>query len=430
MEVKIGLLGFGTVGSGVYKLVTSRKQYIKEKTGFYPEIKKILVKHPDKPRKVDNVDKLLTTDADEILCDRDISIIIEVIGGIDPAYDYVKKAITYGKHVITANKELIAKYGDELNEMAEANGVFLKFEASVAGAIPVIHQIDRLKITDDINFVGGIINGTTNYILTQMMEKGIKYEEALADAQKLGYAESNPDNDVKGFDALYKLVILIRKAFDAVIPVDSILRCGIDEIKSDDIYYTGKWGYKIKLFAWAKRRYNGICAGVEPVLIEADSLLAQVDGVNNAVILKGDSFGEYIFTGRGAGQMPTGDAVAADLIDVLLNYNIKGNPTAKLIPAFNGSFTDVFYIRLKLPHKVHIKNVLKFFTDNGASFIESIYEGSTYAAVFKLINNDINRFIESLENKKACVVESLLKVLYDNNEEKENQIDLARCKVI
>ncbi|HHV74859.1 MULTISPECIES: homoserine dehydrogenase [unclassified Thermoanaerobacterium] len=430
MEFKIGLLGFGTVGSGVYKIVASRKQHIKQKTGFYPEIKKILVKHPDKPRNVNGVDEILTTDANEILCDSEISAIIEVMGGIDPAYEYVKKAIISKKHVITANKELIAKYGDELRKMADENGVFLKFEASVAGAIPIIHQIERLKITDEINFVGGIINGTTNYILTQITEKGMKYDEALLSAQKRGYAESNPDYDIKGFDALYKLVILIKKAFDADVSANSILRYGINEIKNDDIYYAEKLGYKIKPFAWAKYEKGNVYASVEPILIEDSNILASVGDVNNAVILRGDSFKELIFIGKGAGQMPTGDSVVADLIDILLNYDIKTNHTSKRISVFNGSFTDVFYIKLKPFYKFNIKNILKFFTDNGASFNESVYDGNTFAAVFKLFDNDINRFIESLENKKMCTIESLFKVLHDDNEVDNKQVNTIQSEVI
>ena len=417
MKIKIGLLGLGTVGTGVYKLITSRGGHIRESTGVYPEIKKILVKNLNKPRKV-KVEGLLTQNAEEILKDKEIKIVIEAIGGISPAYEYVKEALASGKHVITANKELIAKHGEDLNETAKKNGVFLKCEASVGGAIPILHQIDRLKITDEIDFVGGIVNGTTNYILTQMSTKGKSYEEALKEAQQLGYAEANPDYDVKGFDSLYKLIILMRKVFNVNVPVNSIRRSGIDGIAREDLDYITEWGYKLKLFAWGKKIENGVFAGVEPVLVEESNILSRVNDVNNAVILKGDSFGEYVFVGKGAGELPTGDAVVADLIDILLNYNIKDNDAAKLLPVRQGSFTDTFYIRLKM-HKgdiLNLQKILNFFKREEALILESSYENDTFAAVIKLKTN-IDVFVEKLNDKKIGELKAIFKVLQEDIDE-------------
>ncbi|ADH61510.1 homoserine dehydrogenase [Thermoanaerobacter mathranii subsp. mathranii str. A3] len=412
MTVKIGLLGLGTVGTGVYKLITSRGGHIKESTGVYPEIKKILVKNLNKPRKV-KVEGLLTQNAEEILKDKEIKIVIEAIGGIYPAYEYVKEALLSGKHVITANKELIAQYGEELNEIAEKNRVFLKCEASVGGAIPILHQIDRLKITDEIDFVGGIVNGTTNYILTKMTTEGRSYEEALKEAQQLGYAEANPDYDVKGFDALYKLVILMREVFNINVPINSIPRKGIDEITTQDLNYSNKWGYKIKLFAWGKKVKDGIFAGVEPVLVEENNILSRVNDVNNAIILRGDSFGEYVFVGKGAGELPTGDAVVADLIDILLNYDIKDNLRINLLPIRQGSFTDTFYIRLKLYKEdiLGLKKVLKFLKEQRVSIVESSSENGTFAAIVKTKKN-VEELIEKLE--EITEIKAFFKVLQEN----------------
>ncbi|AIS53013.1 homoserine dehydrogenase Hom [Thermoanaerobacter kivui] len=417
MTVKIGLLGLGTVGTGVYRLITSRGGHIKESTGFYPEIKGILIKNLNKPRKV-NVQGLLTQNAEEILKDKEIKIVIEAIGGVHPAYEYVKEALSEGKHVITANKELIAKHGEDLNEIAEKNGVFLKCEASVGGAIPILHQIDRLKITDEIDFVGGIINGTTNYILTQMSTKGKSYEEALIEAQELGYAELNPDYDVKGFDSLYKLIILMRKVFNVNVPVNSITRSGIDGITKEDINYIAKWGYKIKLLAWGKKVKDNIFAGVEPVVVEESNILSKVSDVNNAIILKGDSFGEYVFVGRGAGELPTGDAVVADLLDVLLNYNIKGNNVAKFLPVSEGSFTDTFYIRFKM-HKgdiLNLQEILNFFKREGALILESSYENDIFVAVIRVKAN-INAFVKKIKDEKIAEIKAIYKVLQEDIDE-------------
>ncbi|SHE74981.1 homoserine dehydrogenase [Thermoanaerobacter uzonensis DSM 18761] len=421
MKIKIGLLGLGTVGTGVYKLITSRGGHIRESTGVYPEIKKILVKNLNKPRKV-KVEGLLTQNAEEILKDKEIKIIIEAIGGISPAYEYVKEALASGKHVITANKELIAKHGEELNEIAEKNRVFLKCEASVGGAIPILHQIDRLKITDEIDFVGGIINGTTNYILTKMTTEGRSYKEALKEAQQLGYAEANPDYDVKGFDALYKLAILMRKVFNINVPVNSITRKGIDEITTQDLNYINKWGYKIKLFAWGKKVKDGIFAGVEPVLVEENNILSRINDVNNAIILRGDSFGEYVFVGKGAGELPTGDAVVADLIDILLNYDIKDNKRIDFLPIRQGSFTDTFYIRLET-HKENIlslKKVLKFLKEQKVSIVESSYENGTFTAIVKM-KKSVETFTEKLE--KITEIKTIFKVLQEDITEEVSKFE-------
>lgn len=421
MKIEIGLLGLGTVGTGVYKLITSRGGHIRESTGFYPVIKKVLVKNLNKQRKV-RVEELLTQNAEEILKDKEIKIVIEAIGGISPAYEYVKEALSSGKHVITANKELIAKHGEELNKIAQKNRVFLKCEASVGGAIPILHQIDRLKITDEIDFVGGIVNGTTNYILTKMTSEGRNYIEALKEAQQLGYAEANPEYDVKGFDSLYKLAILMRKVFNVNITINSITKRGIDEIAIQDLNYINRWGYKIKLFAWAKKVKDGIFAGVEPVLVEDSNILSKINDVNNAIILRGNSFGEYVFVGKGAGELPTGDAVVADLIDIFLNYDIKDNKPINFLPIRQGSFTDTFYIRLKVHDEniLGLKKVLKFLKGQKILIVESSYENGVFSAIIK-INGNLDTFTEKLE--KITEIKTIFKVLQDGIAEETSKFE-------
>ncbi|MBE3578941.1 MAG: homoserine dehydrogenase [Caldanaerobacter subterraneus] len=420
MKVKIGLMGLGTVGTGVFKIVNSRGRYIKESTGFYPEIKKVLVKDLHKKRKVDAAG-LLTNDPREILEDEEIKVVIEAIGGISPAYEYVKKALLSGKHVITANKELIAKYGEELGSIAAEKGVYLRCEASVGGAIPILHQIDRLKITDEMDFIGGIVNGTTNYILTKMGE-GKSYKEALNEAQELGYAEANPDYDVKGFDATFKLGILVKRVFGVSVPVEIIPRKGIEEIKEGDVERAKEWGYEFKLFAWAKKFKNYISAGVEPTLIPENSLLSKVKGVNNAIILRGSSFGEYVFIGRGAGELPTGDAIVADLIDILINYKLGSKSEVTGVNFREESFTDTFYIRLKLKkdNVYGLKEVLKLIKRNWVSIEKSSFGGNSFTAIVK-VNGTVEGLKEQLE--KVAVLEAVFKVLPEENFKEKSEFE-------
>ncbi|SNX52719.1 homoserine dehydrogenase [Thermoanaerobacterium sp. RBIITD] len=416
MEIKIGLLGLGTVGSGAFKIINSRKNLIKEKTGYEVNIKKILVKHLNKQRGINGIERILTVNIDDIIYDKEIKIVIEAIGGTSPTYEYIKKALYAGKHVITANKELIAKHGVELYSLAKEFKVQLKYEASVAGAIPIIHQIEKLNVTDNINYICGIVNGTTNYILTQMINKQCSFLEALKQAQILGYAESNPDNDIKGYDALYKLVILIRKVFGANIKVNSIYRRGIDEIKEEDIEYFKKLNYTVKLLAWAKNVNGNIYAGVEPVLINNDNVLSHINDVKNAVIVRGDNFGEYIFIGKGAGQLPTGDAIVSDLLNILFGFNINEEITKETKYVYNNNLTNTYYIRLKIKSKFSLKNLFTIFSDNGISFINQIYENNTFIAIFIADKSDIDSLKEVLENSKFINIESFYKVLMNEND--------------
>lgn len=320
MHIEIGLLGFGTVGTGVYKLLELRREKIKKRTGFDVSIKKILVRNPQKQRNVLFEKNLLTTNPEDILLDKNIDIIVEVMGGVHPAKEYIEKAIINGKDVVTANKELMAKHGLELLKLAESHGVSLKYEATVAGAIPIIRQIKQFTVTDDIDYIGGILNGTCNFILTQMSDNKWDYYTALKEAQRLGYAEADPSYDVLGYDSMFKLKILIREIFGAEMDDKDMEVEGIANISRDDVEEAERNGCKIKLYAWAKKEGDKITAGVGPKLFDANSIFSRISGVENAVLVKGDGFGQQLFVGYGAGQMPTGDAVLSDILDVINDY--------------------------------------------------------------------------------------------------------------
>ncbi len=312
-EIKVGLLGCGTVGSGVYKILNDNQTSIKHKAGAKIEVKKVAVKDLAEELAVEVTDDKLTDDASEVLTDDEIDIVVEVIGGVNPAKDFVLTAIENGKSVVTANKELMSKEGHEILMAAEDKGVDVFFEASVGGGIPIISPLKENLAGNDLNKIMGIVNGTTNYILTKMEQEGSKFDDVLQKAQELGYAEADPTSDVEGYDAAYKLAILASIAFESQVEVDDIHIEGIRKINKDDIKYAKELGYKIKLLAIGKD--NGrIEVRVHPTLIPNNHPLANVNDVFNAIFVEGDAIDEVMFYGPGAGQMPTGSAVVGDII--------------------------------------------------------------------------------------------------------------------
>ncbi|SFJ58165.1 homoserine dehydrogenase [Thermoflavimicrobium dichotomicum] len=315
--VRVGLLGLGTVGSGVMKVLLHQQALIKERTGYRIEVPHILVRDPKKKRKVKVFPEQLTTDADRIVDDQDISIVIEVMGGVEPARTILLKALRSGKHVITANKELLAKHGSELMKAAQESGVQLLFEASVAGGIPVIRFLQGYLTANRVYEISGILNGTTNYILTKMEQTGQTFAEALAEAQELGYAEADPTDDVEGYDAAYKLAILTNLAFDVEVPVSDIFREGIKEIRPIDLGWAREFGYVIKLLARSRKTERGIELSVGPCLLPLSHPLARVHDVFNAVTVYSDVVGDVTLVGKGAGEYPTASAVIEDLTALL-----------------------------------------------------------------------------------------------------------------
>ena len=312
------VLGAGTVGSGVYKLAQQMKEDFKAKTGAKLCIKKMLVKNLNKERP--GIDReVLTDNWTEIITDDEIDIVIELLGGIEPARTYVLEALAAGKQVVTANKDLLAEHGEEVMSVAEKAGADLEFEAAVAGAIPIIRPLKQSMAGNAISEVMGIVNGTTNYILTKMSEKGMDYNEALAEATELGYAEADPTADVEGYDAGRKIAIMASIAFNSRVTFSQVYTEGITKITADDIRYAKEFGYVIKLLGVARNTSDGIEVKVHPMLIDENHPLAGVKDAFNAVFVHGDAMDDAMFMGRGAGQMPTASAVMGDVVDVMRN---------------------------------------------------------------------------------------------------------------
>jgi len=315
-SIGVGLMGLGVVGGQVARVLTDRSKSLAEQAGCPLVLRKVKVIPPDlsRPQAREMDTQLFTTDADEFFADPEIDIIVEAIGGESPALDYLKRALSEGKHVVTSNKEVIAKHGVELLALAQQHKVGLRYEASVGGGIPLISRFQYDLVANRIGGIYAIINGTTNYILTRMAKEGVDFSVALKTAQELGYAEADPDNDIDGIDAVYKLAILASLAFHTEVRPEDIHREGISRLTSRDFQYAQELGYAIKLLAIAKESDNLVEARVHPVLIPEDSLLAEVDGVYNAVLVEGDLVGRVLFFGEGAGAFPTSSAVIADVI--------------------------------------------------------------------------------------------------------------------
>lgn len=324
--IQIGLLGLGTVGRGVYRIITGNGENIKRKTGAGLEIKKILVRDVNRDRGVDVDPGKLTTKIEDILEDPEIKVVVEVMGGIEPAFHYTSAALERGKSVVTANKDMIATCGKQLFALAGANHADLLFEASVAGGIPIIRPLKQCLAANRITQVIGIINGTTNYMLSKMTSEGSDFADVLREAQARGYAEADPSADIEGYDAARKLAILASIAFNSRIVLDDVYVEGITGITATDIAYAGELNYTIKLLGIAKETSEGIEARVHPALIPVHHPLASVNDVYNAIYVTGDAVGDTMFYGRGAGEMPTASAVVADIMDAARNllYKVPG----------------------------------------------------------------------------------------------------------
>lgn len=309
--MRIGILGYGTVGSGLVDLIGNNKG--KREI----EICSILIRDIEKYKGKKHFEKI-TTNIDDVF-NKDIDILVELIGGLNPSLDYIKRALNNKIHVVTANKDLLAEHGDELINLANANEVSIKFEASVAGGIPVLKPLVESLEGNNVDSINAILNGTTNFILSKMYDENLSYNEALKQAQDLGFAEANPDADVLGYDAARKLSILSTLAYDNRVYWKDVYLEGITDIDEKDIEYAKKINCKIKLVGQSKYRNEKVSAFVRPVLVGNESILSRVDNEFNAVILNGDSVGELSFIGKGAGKLATGSAVYSDIIDILDN---------------------------------------------------------------------------------------------------------------
>ena len=322
-SVGIGLLGMGVVGGGVARILSEKGHLIQHLVGAPVAIEGVLVRDIGRARSFEISAGLLTTDAQQVLQNPKVDIVVELMGGEDPALDYILKAVSLGKHVVTANKEVIAKHGPDILTKAREKGVQVLFEASVAGGTPIIAPLLRDLVANDVLAIHGIINGTTNYILTKMTQEGSDFGDVLKEAQELGYAESDPTNDVEGIDAAYKLAILSTLGFRARVKDVDVYREGITRLTARDFQYAKELGYVIKLLAIASKDDGGVQVRVHPALVPEDVMIAKVDGVMNAVEIQTDLAGRVLFHGRGAGDMPTTSAVTADMVDIA--RNVVGN---------------------------------------------------------------------------------------------------------
>ena len=330
----VGLIGMGTVGTGVAKILLEKDSPLLEKLDCVPVLKGIADSNPDVKSKLNlSPEILFTNDAKVLLNNPDIQVVVELIGGLHPAKEIIMASLEKGKDVVTANKMLLALHGSELFSKARRHGKSISFEASVGGGIPIIAALRDGFIANRIESIFCIVNGTTNYILTKMTKEHVKYSDALAEAQKLGYAEKDPTMDVEGIDSSHKLAILARLGFSVEIDFKSIYHEGISSVDLADIWYAHELGYTLKLLAIAKKAENNIELRVHPTLLPHDHPLSSVNGVFNAICVKGSAVGETMLYGRGAGQMPTASAVVADLVDVALG---RAGITFNAMKTFSG----------------------------------------------------------------------------------------------
>ena len=353
-HVTIGLIGLGTVGTGVARLLTEHSERIARRAGRPVRWKWAAVRDARKPRGVSLEGVRVTTDACQIIDDPEVDIVIETMGGIEPALEFVLKALEAGKHVVTANKALLAERGPTIFAQGRASRRAVAFEGSVGGGIPIVQALAFALAANQVQSLAAIVNGTCNFVLTRMTSEGLPYEEALRQAQQLGYAEADPTLDVDGTDTAHKLAILAQLAFETDVRPGAIARQGIDSLHLADLKYAGELGYTIKLLALAKLSTAGLELRVAPTLVKRGRPLAEVSGPYNAIRVVGDAVGDTLFYGRGAGAMPTASAVVGDLIDVVTG---RARPPAHLI---SGASESIPPISLTPPNQVRSRYYLRF----------------------------------------------------------------------
>ncbi len=423
-KIKIGLIGLGTVASGVYKTLQSFDNI---------EIVKIAVRDINKERNIEGLDKnLLTLDANEIVNDESIQIVVELIGGVEPAMTLIKTALNNGKHVVTANKELLAKHGEELFDLAAKNNRVILYEGAIAGGIPIIMPIKTILAANKINKIEAILNGTTNYILTKMDVDKSSYDDVLKEAQKLGYAEADPTSDVEGFDAAYKLATLATISFNKRIKIEDVYREGISKVRAEDIDYANELGYKIKLIAHAEMiDEENADVRVHPMFVSKNTTLAHIDFVTNAVTINGFPIGQVTLSGPGAGEFPTASSVAGDII-VLSNEIGTTDYILPMMRCKHGAVAKVvnikdtvnkYYLSVKVSNKAGVIGKLGLvFAENGISLASLLQKGvsedntATIVIITEICKEkDVLKAIEDLE-KEGCIskLNSMIRVAKDD----------------
>ena len=417
--INVGLLGLGTVGGGTLTVLRRNAGEIARRAGREIRIRMAADRNLEMARKLAGPELEITDDAMEVVNNPDIDIIVELIGGTTLAKELILKAIANGKHVVTANKALLALHGNEIFQAAQARGVMVAFEAAVAGGIPIIKALREGLTANRIEWIAGIINGTTNFILTEMRDKGLAFDTVLKQAQELGYAEADPTFDIEGVDAAHKLTIMAAIGFGIPMQFDKAYTEGISKLTKEDIAYAEQLGYRIKLLGITKRTDQGIELRVHPTLIPAKRLIANVEGVMNAVLVKGDAVGATMYYGRGAGAEPTASAVIADLVDVTrmltsdpenrvphLAFQPDALSDAPVLPI--EEVRTSYYLRLRVFDKPGVlADVTRILADQGISIDAMIQkepaEGEEQADVILLTHETVEKYI----NQAIAKIEAL-----------------------
>ena len=391
-DIGVGLLGLGTVGGGVAEVLVTRSDSLAEHAGLPLILKKVLERDENKRRSAKFDPNMLTSNPEEVLSHPEVDIVIELVGGEHPAKEFIERAIVNGKHVVTANKEVIAKYGYELFSLAGKHNTDLRYEASVGSGIPLISSFQQELAANRISAIHAILNGTTNYILTRMAQEGLDFAMTLKQAQKLGYAEANPANDIEGKDTAYKLVILSNMAFRTKFVPQDVYCEGISNITARDFLYAKEFGYAIKLLAIAKRDDGKVEMRVHPVFIPQDSQLAKVNGVYNAVEVETDLAGKLVFYGEGAGSLRASSAVVADVLAIARNIyrGVNNVPELRLDQQVTvkpmSEVTTRYYLRLNAPdHPGVLAQISQVLGDNSISISSVIQKESDLAAQTAII---------------------------------------------
>jgi homoserine dehydrogenase len=417
-SLKVGLLGIGTVGGGTYAVLTRNQEEISRRAGCKIEIVKVADRNLELAKKLTNGQIEVTDDVMSVVTDPNVDVVVELIGGYTLAKDAMLKAIEHGKHVVTANKALIATHGNEIFAAAKAKGVIVAFEAAVAGGIPIIKALREGLVANKIEWIAGIINGTTNFILTEMRDKGSAFSDVLGEAQRLGYAEADPTFDVEGIDAAHKLMIMSAIGFGIPMQFDKVYTEGITKLESKDIRYAEELGYRVKLLGMTKHSANGIEIRVHPTMIPEKRLIANVNGAMNAVVVKGDAVGPTLYYGAGAGSEPTASSVIADLVDVarmqntsiqdrvpyLAYHDISATENTPILPI--SEISTAYYLRMRASDKPGVlAEVTKILGDRQISIDAMMQkepqDGETEADIIILthitVEKNMNAAIQAIE---------------------------------
>ena len=414
-KLRIGIIGLGTVGSGVYKTLQEMDDI---------EIVKIAVKNLNKPRSVEVPTSMITDNPYDLVNDPSIDVVVELIGGVKPAWDFISTAIKNGKHIVTANKELLAKKGEELFNLAEEHNRVVLYEAAIAGGIPIIMPIKTILAGNKIRKIHAILNGTTNYILTKMDADGASYEDVLKEAQQLGYAETDPTGDVEGFDAAYKITTLATIAFKKRIKIENVYREGITKVRREDMAKANEFGYKIKLIATATIDENDNAdVRIHPMLVSKDSMLAHIDYVKNAIAISGHPIGDIVLSGPGAGEFPTASSVVGDILSINAEFGktdymlpmMRCNHHSTAKPVKIEDTFNKYYISITAPNAIGvIAKIGTICASKNISLSSILQKGvsSDNTADITVITEKVQeRLIREVVNElKDCTVNSIIRV--------------------